>query len=146
MLGKPFAGITRNERQPPEQRLSFPMAGMSNTPLALRLRFRGSLLMRSPKIRQSRSGKTLCEIYLRTDSSRVSLTGSGRARRERGEAGGLPYELAVNDLSFPHFNLGGLHSAYIRDEAFAALHRYAEAAAEFQKILDHRSLVKRWIP
>jgi tetratricopeptide (TPR) repeat protein len=51
------------------------------------------------------------------------------------------YELAANGLNFNHFYLGGLHSAYVRGEAFAAAHRYADAAAEFQKILDHRGLV-----
>jgi hypothetical protein len=54
---------------------------------------------------------------------------------------GLRYELAVNGLNFNHFYLGGLQSAYVRGEAFVAVHRYAEAAAEFQKILDHRGLV-----
>jgi eukaryotic-like serine/threonine-protein kinase len=29
----------------------------------------------------------------------------------------------------------------VRGEAFRAAHRYAEAAAEFQKILDHRGVV-----
>jgi tetratricopeptide (TPR) repeat protein len=53
----------------------------------------------------------------------------------------LPYELAVNGLNFNHFYLGGLHSAYVRGEALLAAHRYPEAAAEFQKILDHRGLV-----
>jgi len=53
----------------------------------------------------------------------------------------LPYELAVNGLNFNHFYLGGLHSAYVRGEAFVAAHRYAEAVAEFQKILDHRGIV-----
>jgi serine/threonine protein kinase/tetratricopeptide (TPR) repeat protein len=52
----------------------------------------------------------------------------------------LPYELAVNGLNFNRY-LGGLHSAYVRGEAFVAAHRYADAAAEFQKILDHRGLV-----
>ena len=52
----------------------------------------------------------------------------------------LPYELAVNGLNFNHF-LGGLYSAYVRGEALSATHRYAEAAAEFQKILDHRGIV-----
>jgi tetratricopeptide (TPR) repeat protein len=37
--------------------------------------------------------------------------------------------------------MGGLHSAYVRGEAFAAAHRYAEAEAEFQKVLDHRGVV-----
>jgi tRNA A-37 threonylcarbamoyl transferase component Bud32 len=52
----------------------------------------------------------------------------------------LPYELAVNGLSINYY-LGGLHSAYVRGEAFLAARRYAEAAAEFQKILDHRGIV-----
>jgi tetratricopeptide (TPR) repeat protein len=51
-----------------------------------------------------------------------------------------PYELAVNGLNF-HFNLGGLHSAYFRGEAFLAERRYGDAAAEFQKILDHPGIV-----
>jgi serine/threonine protein kinase len=53
----------------------------------------------------------------------------------------LQYELAANGLNFNHFYLGGLHSAYVRGEALAAEQRYGEAAAEFQKILDHRGLV-----
>ena len=53
----------------------------------------------------------------------------------------LPYELAVNGLNFSHFYLGGLHSGYVRGEALLAAHRYPEAAAEFQKILDHRGIV-----
>jgi tetratricopeptide (TPR) repeat protein len=52
----------------------------------------------------------------------------------------LPYELAVNGLSIVLY-MGGLHSAYVRGEAFAAAHRYAEAAAEFQKVLDQRGIV-----
>ena len=50
------------------------------------------------------------------------------------------YELAVNGLSFS-FYLGGLHSAYVRGEALIAERRYAEAASEFQKILNHRGIV-----
>ena len=53
----------------------------------------------------------------------------------------LPYELAVNGLNFSHVYLGGLHSAYVRGQALLAAHQYAEAAAEFQKILDHRGIV-----
>jgi hypothetical protein len=52
----------------------------------------------------------------------------------------LRYELAVNGLNFKQY-LGGLHSAYVRGEAFVAAHRYAEAVTEFQKILDHRGIV-----
>jgi tetratricopeptide (TPR) repeat protein len=53
----------------------------------------------------------------------------------------VPYELAANGLNFAHFYLGGLHSAYVRGAAFVAAHQYAEAAAEFQKILAHRGIV-----
>ena len=51
------------------------------------------------------------------------------------------YELAANGLNFNHFYLGGLHSAYVRGQALIAAQRYAEAAAEFQKILEHRGIV-----
>ena len=51
------------------------------------------------------------------------------------------YELAANGLNF-RFYLGGLHSAYVRGKALMAERRYAEAEAEFQKILDHRGLVR----
>jgi tetratricopeptide (TPR) repeat protein len=50
------------------------------------------------------------------------------------------YEMAANGLDYVYY-LGGLHSAYVRGEAFMALRRWAEAAAEFQKILDHRAIV-----
>jgi tetratricopeptide (TPR) repeat protein len=53
----------------------------------------------------------------------------------------LRYELAGNGLNYNHWYLGGLHSAYVRGLAFIAARRYAEAAAEFQKILDHRGIV-----
>ena len=52
----------------------------------------------------------------------------------------LPYELAMNGLDFKLY-LGGLHSAYLRGEAFVAAHQYADAVAEFGKILDHRGIV-----
>jgi serine/threonine protein kinase/tetratricopeptide (TPR) repeat protein len=50
------------------------------------------------------------------------------------------YELAPNGLNFTNSYLGGLHSAYVRGEALVAEHRYPEASAEFQKILDHRGI------
>jgi serine/threonine protein kinase/tetratricopeptide (TPR) repeat protein len=52
----------------------------------------------------------------------------------------LRYELAVNGVNL-NLYLGGLHSAYARGEALVAGRQYAEAAAEFQKILDHRGIV-----
>jgi tetratricopeptide (TPR) repeat protein len=46
----------------------------------------------------------------------------------------------VNGLDFKLY-LGGLHSAYVRGQAFVAAHQYPQAAAEFQKILKHRGFV-----
>jgi tetratricopeptide (TPR) repeat protein len=52
----------------------------------------------------------------------------------------LPYERAPNGLNFYRY-LGGLHSAYVRGETLLLMRRYADAAAEFEKILTHRGLV-----
>jgi serine/threonine protein kinase/tetratricopeptide (TPR) repeat protein len=52
----------------------------------------------------------------------------------------LRYELAANGLNFENFS-GGLHSAYVRGEALMAARQYADAAAEFQKVLDHPGIV-----
>jgi hypothetical protein len=50
------------------------------------------------------------------------------------------YELAVPAISFFGF-FGGLYPAYVRGETYLAMHRGAEAAAEFRKILAHRGIV-----
>jgi DNA-binding winged helix-turn-helix (wHTH) protein/tetratricopeptide (TPR) repeat protein len=47
-----------------------------------------------------------------------------------------PYELGVSRLLF-----GALYPVYVRGEAHLAAHQGAEAAIEFQKILDHRGVV-----
>jgi eukaryotic-like serine/threonine-protein kinase len=52
----------------------------------------------------------------------------------------LPYEFAIPAIDF-NFFFGGLYSAYVRGNAYLALNQGTEAAAEFQKILDHRGLV-----
>ena len=52
----------------------------------------------------------------------------------------LRYELAANGLNFASYS-GGLHSAYVRGEALMAARQYAQAAAEFQKVLDHPGVV-----
>ena len=45
---------------------------------------------------------------------------------------GMPYELREG---------GEMHAAYVRGIAYLAMHQGREAAAEFQKILDHRGVV-----
>jgi hypothetical protein len=51
-----------------------------------------------------------------------------------------PYELGVQRSSI-HGNFGALYPIYVRGEAFLAAHQGVEAAAEFQKILDHPGIV-----
>jgi hypothetical protein len=51
-----------------------------------------------------------------------------------------PYELGSPQSSFYGF-FGAMYPVYVRGLAYLAAHRGAEAAAEFQKILDHRGIV-----
>ena len=50
-----------------------------------------------------------------------------------------PYELGLPALGF--YNWPNLYPVYVRGEAYLAAQRGAEAAAEFQRILDHRGIV-----
>jgi tetratricopeptide (TPR) repeat protein len=52
----------------------------------------------------------------------------------------IPYDLGAPRSSFHGF-FGTLYPVYVRGEAYLAAHQGAEAAAEFQKILDHRGIV-----
>ena len=51
-----------------------------------------------------------------------------------------PYELGVPVSSF-HALFGTLYPAYVRGEAYLAMHQGTQAAQEFQKILDHPFIV-----
>src|SRR5260370_26750563 len=50
-----------------------------------------------------------------------------------------PYELGLPANSL--YNWPNLYPIYVRGEAYLAAHQGREAAAEFQKILDHRGIV-----
>jgi eukaryotic-like serine/threonine-protein kinase len=50
-----------------------------------------------------------------------------------------PYELGSPAIGF--YNWPNLYPVYVRGEAYLAAHQGKEAAAEFQKILDHRGIV-----
>jgi tetratricopeptide (TPR) repeat protein len=52
----------------------------------------------------------------------------------------VPFEFGA-PRSSSHGNFGALYPVYVRGEAYLALHQGVEAAAEFQKILDHRGIV-----
>src|SRR5262249_14915217 len=52
----------------------------------------------------------------------------------------IPYDFAMPGTVF-FAKFGGLYTAYVRGQAYLAAGRGQEAAAEFQKILDHRGIV-----
>ena len=52
----------------------------------------------------------------------------------------VPYELGMPRSSI-HGSFGAFYPVYVRGEAYLAARQGAEAAAEFQKILDHRGIV-----
>ena len=49
-------------------------------------------------------------------------------------------DLAVGGIGFTGY-FGALYPTYVRGEAYLSAHQPAEAAGEFQRILDHRSIV-----
>jgi tetratricopeptide (TPR) repeat protein len=51
-----------------------------------------------------------------------------------------PYELGEPQSCFFGF-FGVMYPVYVRGEAYLALHQGAQAAVEFQKIIDHREIV-----
>ncbi|HYL82926.1 MAG TPA: protein kinase [Candidatus Angelobacter sp.] len=53
----------------------------------------------------------------------------------------LPYELGETTFSGEHA-WNGLYPVFVRGEAYLAARQSSEAAAEFQKILDHRGIVR----
>ena len=53
---------------------------------------------------------------------------------------GASYELGVPPSIAPSF-IGPFYPTYVRGQAYLRLHQGVEAAAEFQKILDHRGIV-----
>ncbi|MEO8595674.1 MAG: winged helix-turn-helix domain-containing protein [Candidatus Solibacter sp.] len=78
--------------------------------------------------------------YLPVLGARLALN-----HRDPARAIELLQSAAANELgaprSIPHGYFGGLYPVYVRGEAYLALRQYPEAAAEFQKILDHRGIV-----
>jgi tetratricopeptide (TPR) repeat protein len=74
--------------------------------------------------------------YLPVLRARLALNHGDAAKAIEELQLAIPYELgAARDFC------GALHPVYVRGEAYMAAGKGAEAAAEFQKILDHRGIV-----
>jgi predicted Zn-dependent protease len=72
--------------------------------------------------------------YLPTLNAQIALTQKDPSKAIETLQNAAPYELGgVGNLS--------LYPIYLRGEAYLASHQGSQAAAEFQKILDHRGIV-----
>jgi eukaryotic-like serine/threonine-protein kinase len=77
--------------------------------------------------------------YLPTLRAKLALLHSEPQQALDLLAAAAPYELGWPAFSF--YNWPNLYPVYVRGEAYLAAHQGSAAAAEFQKILDHRGIV-----
>src|SRR5260370_30084559 len=77
--------------------------------------------------------------YLPTLRAKLAISRSNTSRALDLLGAAAPYELGLP--AYSDYNWPNLYPAYVRGEAYLAAHRGSEAAAEFQKILNHRSIV-----
>jgi eukaryotic-like serine/threonine-protein kinase len=77
--------------------------------------------------------------YLPTLRAKVALLHSNPQQAIDMLAVAAPYELGLPAVGF--YNWPNLYPVYVRGEAYLGAHQGREAAAEFQKILDHRGVV-----
>jgi predicted Zn-dependent protease len=77
--------------------------------------------------------------YLPTLRAKLALLHSNPQEALRILGAASPYELGLPALDF--HNWPNLYPVYVRGEAYLAAHQAGAAAAEFQKILDHRGIV-----
>jgi len=77
--------------------------------------------------------------YLPTLRAKLALLHSEPQQALDLLAAAAPYELGLPAFSF--YNWPNLYPVYVRGEAYLAAHQGSAAAAEFQKILDHRGIV-----
>lgn len=76
--------------------------------------------------------------YVPTLRARLALNRGMAAKAVEDLQSAIPYELSAPPSSFIGF--GALYPVYMRGDAYLAAHQGARAAAEFQKILDHRQI------
>ncbi len=77
--------------------------------------------------------------YLPTLRAKIALLHSNPQQAIDMVEVAAPYELGLPAYGF--YNWPNLYPVYVRGEAYLAAHQGNEAAAEFQKILDHRGIV-----
>ncbi len=79
-------------------------------------------------------------MYLPTLRALFALTASQPAAAVAHLEAARRFDLAVGGLGFTGF-FSAMYPVYVRGEAYLTAHQPKQAAAEFQKILDHRTIV-----
>jgi predicted Zn-dependent protease len=77
--------------------------------------------------------------YVPTLRAKLALSHGNAAESVEDVRVAVPYELGQTTASTDGWT--ALYPVYVRGEAYLATHQGGEAAAEFQKILDHRGVV-----
>jgi len=77
--------------------------------------------------------------YLPTLRAKLALLRSNPRQALEALRVAAPYELGLPAIQY--YNWPNLYPVYVRGEAYLVAHQGNEAAAEFQKILDHRGIV-----
>jgi hypothetical protein len=85
-------------------------------------------------------GTTVQFNYLPTIRAKLALNRGDSSGALETLRAALPYELGTTTFS-GEYTWNGLYPAFVRGEAYLAAHQGSAAAAEFQKILDHRGIV-----
>jgi serine/threonine protein kinase/tetratricopeptide (TPR) repeat protein len=90
------------------------------------------------ELEKSYPSQTVLKVYwLPTIKAAIELNGNNSAQALVFLEAAAPYELGEP----PQFQLGTMYPAYIRGQSYLMAHNAAAAAAEFQKLLDHRGIV-----
>lgn len=77
--------------------------------------------------------------YLPTLRAKLALSRGNASEAIESLRPATPYELGQTTYSNDHWT--AMYPVYVRGQAYLAAHQGTEAAAEFQKILDHRGIV-----
>jgi serine/threonine protein kinase/tetratricopeptide (TPR) repeat protein len=94
------------------------------------------------ELEKTYASQTLLKIYwLPAIKAAIELNGNNPAQSLVYLEAAAPYELGEP----PQFQLGTLYPAYLRGQAYLAQRNGAAAAAEFQKLPDHRGIVLNFV-
>jgi predicted Zn-dependent protease len=91
------------------------------------------------ELAKSNSSNSLLNYYwLTTIRAAIELDRNDPGKAIELLQAAAPYELGIHDNTL---QLGTMYPIFIRGQAYLGLHQGKEAAAEFQKFLDHRGVV-----